>query len=115
MHAQEQTTYNKRVSKGILRVCFKNIYKDMHECMQTHAHRYACVSYKDISLDVIPSKHYISVLISNGLISLYTSNSWKLLWSSSVTTSPAVLYQFQYYGLKADFISSVSMDGTRHL
>jgi len=38
MHAQEQTTYNKCVSKGILSVCNKNIYKYMHECMQTHAH-----------------------------------------------------------------------------
>jgi len=50
MHAQEETIYNKRVSRGNLRFCLKNIHKYMHECMQTHAHRYAHVCYKDISL-----------------------------------------------------------------
>jgi len=57
MHAQEQTTYNKCVSNSILRVCFKKTHKYTHECMQTHAHRYARVCYKDISLAVISSKH----------------------------------------------------------
>jgi len=55
MHAQEETTYNKCVSEGILRACNKNIYKYKHECMQKHAH----VCYKDIPLAVIPSKHII--------------------------------------------------------
>jgi len=48
MHAQEETTYNKFVSKGNLSVCFKNIYKYMHECnkhMHTDMHAFVTQIY----------------------------------------------------------------------
>ena len=116
MHAQGQATYNKCISNGILSFVLKNIYKYMHKYMQhTRTQKCTCLLQRNIlSCDTFQT-YYISVLTSNGLISLYTSKSLKSLCSSSVTTSPAVLYQFQYHGLKAGFISSTSMDSTRHL